>query len=1009
MPARPDGSPEKYNVAEERLTGRRSWRLLVTTLAIIVGATFLAEVVIMLTLPRLLPEGTGQLAEILLDATLLSLALGGVVLPLLMRIRRRHLREARRALRVQFTLDRHAIVSITDVRGDITFANDRFCEISGYSRAELLGKNHRILKSGLHPQRVYEEMWRTIAQGGVWEGDICNRKKNGGLYWVHATIAPFFDERGKPQEYVAIRTEITAQKDLEKVAKRQEALLQTTLDNLGEGVYTLDAEGRVAYINAEGERLIGWRLDELAGKRLHDIIHHHRPDGRPLPAAECPIHLAMREHRIYRSNDEVFFHKDGTALPVKITGAPLSLGGEWQGSVAVFSDVREERQLQKHLLEAKDAAEAAARLKGDFLSTMSHEIRTPLNGVIGMTDLLLDTPLDTEQTEFARTIKTSADALMAIINDILDFSKIEAGRLTLENTSFSLRQTVEGSLDVVVARAQEKGLTLAGFVAPDVPDHLIGDPTRVRQILLNFLSNAIKFTEAGEVLAQATLEGAMAEGDRITLRLAVRDSGIGLGEAAKHALFRPFSQADSSTTRKYGGTGLGLSICKRLVEAMGGEIGVDSEPGKGATFWVCIPFEVAVENRTEMPPDRILEGKRLLLAGAGGASAWDLYAGSWRATREQAADIADVRKALDRAQRAGQPFDAVLVGGMLGERPLEQAVAELCGAGSAPVICYVAQPDRDLRAALTAVGAIVLQPPIKQSSLAAALAVLSGRARPSMARRAADGSEPAATIEPARVAARLLLAEDNPVNQRVAVHLLGKLGHVVDVVGNGAQAVAAAASGEYALVLMDCQMPEMDGFEATAAIRRSEAGGRHLPIIAMTANALQGDRERCLAAGMDDYIAKPINAIQLEETLAAWLLSPDGDVRAGNAAPTSGRDVAGQETTAIDLSRLTEMFGDDVEVVNELLAVFRESLPTLRSALASEVRDRGARLRRITHELRGSASNVGALRLAELASQIEALADGGAWPEIEFLAARVDAECDRVDNFIQRRLAPARP
>jgi signal transduction histidine kinase len=226
-----------------------------------------------------------------------------------------------------------------------------------------------------------------------------------------------------------------------------------------------------------------------------------------LPAAECPIHLAMRDRRVYRSSEEVFFHKDGSSLPVKVTGAPLALDGEWQGSVAVFSDMREERQLQQHLLDAKNAAEDAARLKGDFLSTMSHEIRTPLNGVIGMTDLLLDTPLDNEQTEFARTIKTSADALMAIINDILDFSKIEAGRLVLEHTDFSLRQIVEGSLDVLAARAQEKDLTLASFIAPELPDHLIGDPTRIRQILLNFLSNAIKFTERGEVVASATLEG----------------------------------------------------------------------------------------------------------------------------------------------------------------------------------------------------------------------------------------------------------------------------------------------------------------------------------------------------------------------------------------------------------------------------------------------------------------------------------------------------------------------
>ena len=408
-------------VAEARLSSKKSLRLLFILLAVMLSVTFLGELAIMLALPHLLPADVSEWASTLLDAGLLAALLTVVMLPLMLHFRQRSLRVARRALRLQFTLDQHAIVSITDVTGCITFANERFCEISGYTRLELIGQNHRILKSGVHPPEVFEDMWRTIAQGKTWHGQVCNRNKAGGLYWVHATITPFMNARGKPEEYIAIRTEITAQKDLEKVSRQQEAWLRTILDNLGEGVYTLDEHGKLNYLNAEAERLIGWRLDELAGKGLHDIIHHHRTDGRPLPAAECPIHLAMRDRRVYRSGDEVFFHRDGTPLPVKITGAPLALEGEWQGSVAVFSDMREQRLLNQHLLEARNAAEGAMRLKADFLSTMSHEIRTPLNGVIGMTDLLLDTPLDNEQTEFARIIKTSADALLALINDILDF------------------------------------------------------------------------------------------------------------------------------------------------------------------------------------------------------------------------------------------------------------------------------------------------------------------------------------------------------------------------------------------------------------------------------------------------------------------------------------------------------------------------------------------------------------------------------------------------------------
>jgi two-component system sensor histidine kinase/response regulator len=390
------------------------------------------------------------------------------------------------------------------VAGRITFANERFCEISGYTRDELLGQNHRILKSGEHPEEFYREMWRTLVQGLIWHGEICNRAKDGGRYWVRATITPFLDERGKPEEYVAIRTDITEQKMLEAGSRQQEARFRGILDNLGEGVYTLDAEGRLTYLNREGERLLGWSLAELKSRSLHQAIHHHHPDGRPMPAQLCPIRQAMEENLVYRSGEEIFFRRDSSMLPVKITGAPLIADGMRLGSVAVFSDASEERLLQQRLLDAKNAAEAAARVKSEFLSTMSHEIRTPLNGVIGMTGLLLETRLDSEQTEFARLIKTSADALMAIVGDILDFSKIEAGRLEIETTDFSLRQTVESTLDVVAGKAQEKDLLLASLIAPELPDHLVGDPTRLRQILLNFLSNAVKFTARGEVMVAVT-------------------------------------------------------------------------------------------------------------------------------------------------------------------------------------------------------------------------------------------------------------------------------------------------------------------------------------------------------------------------------------------------------------------------------------------------------------------------------------------------------------------------
>ena len=1011
-----------HPAAAARLSSKKSLRLLFVLLAVMLGVTFFGGIAMSLVLPALVPAGTSTFTIALLDAALLSIILAAVALPLMLHFRQRNLRLVRRAMRLQHTLDQHAIVSITDVTGRITFVNERFCEITGYTRQELIGQNHRLLKSGEHPPEIYEDMWRTVAQGNTWHGEICNRRKSGSLYWVNATIAPFLDDEGKPEEYVAIRTEISAQKALEKVSRQQEGWLRTILDNLGEGVYTLDANGRLDYLNAEAQRLIGWRLEELAGKGLHDIIHHHRPDGSVLPAAECPIHLAMRDRRVYRSSDEVFFHKDGTSLPVKITGAPLALDGQWQGSVAVFSDMREERLLNQRLLEARDAAEQTARLKAEFLSTMSHEIRTPLNGVIGMTDLLLDTPLDNEQTEFAGIIKTSADALLAIVNDILDFSKIEAGRLVLEHTDFSLRQVVEGSLDVLAEKANEKDLTLASFIAPELPDHLLGDPTRIGQILLNFLSNAVKFTASGRVVVSVHGEtgperesGSAGHGRTVVLKLAVQDSGIGLTQAAREKLFQPFSQADSSTTRRYGGTGLGLSICKRLGETMGGEIGVDSAPGEGASFWVRVPLEVAEEKRAGMRPLEALGGKLVLMAG-GEVPSRDIrctYFDAWQMRCEVLPGLAELHGRLAALENDGLIPDALVLAHPLSDATIMEAVASLQAHCKHPrLICCLGQVDRQMKAELISHGVIVTQQPTKQSVLFNALVTPLPTGQVTPKRRVSDVVD---YLHGAQVLAdkhRLLLAEDNPVNQRVAVHMLNKLGYAVDVVDNGSLALLALARESYDLVLMDCQMPEMDGFDATAAIRRTEANtSKHVPIVAMTANALQGDREQCLAAGMDDYIAKPIETPQLASLLAKWLpkaglttrAKPTTEPVVAQYISSDGKSTNDTSSPAIDMRRLTEMFGEDDAVINELLEVFEQSLRPLRERLKREARDRGQQLKGLAHELRGASANVGALDLADLAGQLEKLSPGRNWVEIEALVTRIDEESTRTIEFIFRR------
>jgi len=703
--------------------------------------------------------------------------------------------------------------------------------------------------------------------------------KAGKTCTIDWSNSAMVDDQGEPQYLVAIGVDITHQKLLEKEGRQQEEWLRTIIDHLGEGVYTLDQNGQLSYINGQAEKMLGWTFEEMRGRSVHELVHHHRRDGSPLPAAECPIYAAMHSCEIYRSNDEVFFHKDGTPLPVKVSGAPLMRAGERIGSVVMFSDMRTQMLLQQRLVEAKESAEQAARLKSDFLSTMSHEIRTPLNGVMGMADMLFDTRLDDSQVEYVRIIKTSADALRAIIDDILDFSKIEAGRLELEYTDFSLRKIVQNSIDILASKARESGVALESNIEPLLPDHFNGDPVRIRQVLLNFLSNAIKFSRNGEIRVRAESAPFAASAEpRIGVRLSVRDTGIGISEEAQSRLFQSFSQADSSTTRRFGGTGLGLAICRRLVEAMGGEIGVQSAPGKGSTFWICIPL-----------------------------------------------------------------------------RP-----------GKAPIAAEL--------------------------TLAPVPGLLS------VGSKAPAGTQlPAAsTLKP------LLLAEDNAINQRVATLVLNKLGYQVDVVENGAEAVRAAASGRYAVVLMDCQMPEMDGFEATAAIRSAERGsGRHLPIVAMTANAIEGDRERCIAAGMDDYIPKPINADRLRDVLAIWAALPGAQP---DAAAPSGEPAAmpsGPQVPAVDMMRLNDLFEGDRDAIVELLVVFRESMKNMQGRIAGEVSAHGDKVADMAHEVRGMSGNLGAQRLAELATECEIAANAGDWSKVDLVSPALDREIGRVLAFVE--------
>ena len=790
-------------------------------------------------------------------------------------------------------------------------------------------------------------------------------------------------------------------KQTEEALGESEEKYRDLFENATDLIQSVASDGRLSFVNRAWREALGYSEDEIASLSIFDVLD---PD--------CHSHwLETMQHVMNREQVEkvetVFVAKNSRKIVVEGNINCRFLAGKPSHTRAIFHDITERKRMEQELVAARDTALESTRLKSEFLANMSHEIRTPMNGVIGMTGLLLETELDDEQRDFAETIRSSSDSLLTIINDILDFSKIEAGKLQFEILDFDLVNAVEGAVELLAERARDKQIELASLIYSSVTTKLQGDPGRLRQVLTNLLGNAVKFTDQGEVVVRAENE---AETDtEIVIRFSVSDTGIGINEAAQQNLFQAFTQADGSTTRKYGGTGLGLAISKQLVELMGGQIGVDSAPGEGATFWFTARFTKQSQPNAGTAESQVsIAGLHALIVDDNSSNRKILshQLTSRGLTYDEADSGASALQTMRSAARNGRAFNLAILDLMMPEMDGFQLARQI---KSDPLIAstrlvmltsYGQRGDSTI-AREAGIGAYLTKP-VRQALLFECLTTVASQPDIDPAGILSLPADPVQLItrhalkETTKMCNKLiLLAEDNIVNQKVAVRQLQKLGYRADAVANGREAVEAVQRISYDVVLMDCQMPEMDGYEATAEIRRIEGDARHTMIVAMTANALQGDREKCIQAGMDDYLSKPVKS----EDLALVL----GRVFADSLDEPKAATPIEESVPPVNLVRLHEAMGEEVfEILEIYMHQTSENLASLKGAIAT---GNAMEVDSIAHNCAGTSANCGMTAMVEPLRELERMGREGSLDGATALGLEVLSEFERVKTFLLENLA----
>ncbi|MFN8648008.1 MAG: response regulator [Gemmatimonadales bacterium] len=883
------------------------------------------------------------------------------------------------------------------------YVNAEWLRFTGRPLAEELGIGW---SEDVHPDDFaasHETFARAFADREPFRLEYRLRRHDGEYRWISDHGSPRYLSDGTFAGYVGICTDVTETRRAREVLEHERSILGESIAQAPIAMALLDTDMRYLAWSRQWLRDYGLGERDLRGRSHYEVF----PD---IPERWKALHRRALAGEALNNPDDLFERATGESTHLRWAMHPWRRTDGAMGGIVMVTDVIDD------LVRARQQAIDSARLKSEFLASMSHEIRTPMNGVIGMTGLLLSTELTEDQRDCAETIRSSAEGLLTIINDILDVSKIEAGKLTIEVSPFDLLRACEDVADLLMPRVQEKGLELIVRVPPEVPRHVVGDAGRVRQVLTNLVGNAVKFTEHGQVMVELAAEPA-AQG-RALLRFTVSDTGIGIPREKQDAIFEQFTQADASTTRRYGGSGLGLTISRQLVRLMGGSIGVHSDPGQGSSFWFTLPFPLAPSGAVAEPApgpggtrvlvvDDVPQVRRVMCEQLQALGAAPEAVGSG----------AEALARLRQQQTEGDPFRVVFLDYGLGPETgadLARAIRSDPALAETPLVLVSGIITQPREGWLRGEGfAALVRKPARRDDLRAALRLVlteGGTAEPAQtveARQAAAAAglvSATAPAAPAPGALRVLVVDDNSVNQKVAARMLTRLGCRVDLAANGREALDLVRQVGYDVVFMDCMMPEMDGYESTAAIRQLPTEVSRTPIIAMTANAMQGDRERCLAAGMDDYLSKPVQPEQLAQALARWTGAPASPPAAAPAAPVQAGSV---DRGVIDGFRQLQEPGAP-DIVTEFIDLFLEDLPARREAIIEALgTGEGERVRAAAHALKSSAAYIGARELARLCKEVEQRAREADLVGAGRAAGELEAEARRVVQELGVLRAPA--